>query len=319
MSESDLSSFSNYELLTALQLLVQKDHEGNAKVIRFLREVEERQLHLEKGCESLELFCQVVLGLTENQARTRVRAMRLTYSVPLAEEKIRAGELSLSVASLAQRKFIQAERDGEPLSAKKRCEIVDKLEHCSLSEAARVLAETLGGPAPPKEKKTAYAGGATRIEFTASATLMENIERLQELLSHKNFDGRLDLLFEHISELALEELEKKKTAKDDHAAGAKTETPWAKTENITRYIPVKTQRFVWLRDGGRCQFRDAETGRTCGSRRWVQIDHIIPFSQGGRHDATNLRLLCGAHNRFVYHRGKLCATKPREETAAAPA
>lgn len=295
MTAHDATHLSDLELISALKLLVEKDREANGRMISFLREVEQRQLHLERGCSTLELFCETFLGLTENQARARVRAMRLSYSVPLVEEMIRQGSLSLSVASLAQQRFAQAEKTGIPLSAKMRAEIVDKLSHCSVNEAERVLAETVGGPAPAKESKTAFADGATRLEFTASAALMENIERLHELLAHKNFDGRLDLLFEYVSELALEQIEK---AKFSEPAAVVT-----KTENITRFIPESARRSVWIRDGGSCQYRDPLSGRVCGSRRWVQIDHIVPFSQGGKHETSNLRLLCGAHNRFVYRRG----------------
>lgn len=296
MNAQETTGLSDFELITALKLLVKKDQEANGRLISFLKEVDQRQLYLRQGYETLELFCEVALGLTENQARSRVRAMRLTYSVPLVEEKIRQGDLSLSVASLAQQRFTWAEKAGIPLTAKNRVEIVDQLSGCSLRDAARVLAETIGGPVPSKEKKTAYAGGAMRLEFTASASLMETIERLHELLAHKNFDGRLDLLLEYVCEIALVELEKKTFAEPSAAAAVSV----AKTENITRHIPLPTQRAVWLRDRGCCQYRDEASGRTCGSRRWVQIDHIVLFSEGGTHEIGNLRLLCGAHNRYVY-------------------
>ncbi|HER34880.1 MAG TPA: HNH endonuclease [Halothiobacillaceae bacterium] len=38
------------------------------------------------------------------------------------------------------------------------------------------------------------------------------------------------------------------------------------------------------------------SGRRCNSRVRLQIDHIVPFSRGGRHNPSNLRLLCSAHN-----------------------
>jgi hypothetical protein len=42
---------------------------------------------------------------------------------------------------------------------------------------------------------------------------------------------------------------------------------------------------VWLRDGGRCV--------ECGSTQDIEIDHIIPLSQGGKpHDPDNQQLLC---------------------------
>jgi hypothetical protein len=54
-------------------------------------------------------------------------------------------------------------------------------------------------------------------------------------------------------------------------------------------IPYAVRRRVLLRDGGRCQH--------CGSYKDPQIDHIIPWSRGGTHDASNLQVLCGPCNR----------------------
>ena len=65
----------------------------------------------------------------------------------------------------------------------------------------------------------------------------------------------------------------------------------------TRAIAAAVRRHVWLRDRGRCTYRDPETGRCCGSRHLVQIDHIQPYAMGGPSSAENLRLLCAAHNR----------------------
>lgn len=55
-------------------------------------------------------------------------------------------------------------------------------------------------------------------------------------------------------------------------------------------IPEDVRRFVWQRDGGRCQ--------ECGSAELLQYDHIIPWSLGGADTAENLRLLCAECNRL---------------------
>ncbi len=51
----------------------------------------------------------------------------------------------------------------------------------------------------------------------------------------------------------------------------------------SRHIPKDTQRHVRARDGACHQ---------CGSAENLQFDHIVPFSKGGTHDISNLRLLC---------------------------
>ena len=84
------------------------------------------------------------------------------------------------------------------------------------------------------------------------------------------------------------------------AAGTKpagAATPAAKPRVTGRAIPAAVRRQVWQRDGGRCCYLDRRTGRRCNSRHMIEIDHIVPYAQGGGADPGNLRLLCHAHHR----------------------
>ena len=65
-------------------------------------------------------------------------------------------------------------------------------------------------------------------------------------------------------------------------------------EKRSRHIPASVRVSVLHRDGYKCLF--------CGcSAKQVQleVDHIIPFSQGGSNDPSNLQTLC-----FDCNRGK---------------
>ena len=66
----------------------------------------------------------------------------------------------------------------------------------------------------------------------------------------------------------------------------------------SRYIPVPVRREVWRRDGGCCSYVDPHSGRRCGSRFLLELDHIIPYALGGSAEPGNLRLHCAAHHRF---------------------
>jgi len=67
----------------------------------------------------------------------------------------------------------------------------------------------------------------------------------------------------------------------------------------SRYIPKKIKDQIWLRDNGRCQYKDKHNGKVCGSKHGLQMDHVFPYSWGGQNDEKNLRLLCGGHNRYL--------------------
>ena len=81
---------------------------------------------------------------------------------------------------------------------------------------------------------------------------------------------------------------------DDRLARAAA-TPRSGTR---RAIPARVKREVWQRDGGECSFVDPDSGRRCGSRFLLEIDHVVPYAVGGTHDAGNLRVYCGAHHRY---------------------
>ena len=66
----------------------------------------------------------------------------------------------------------------------------------------------------------------------------------------------------------------------------------------SRYIPAPVRREVWRRDGGCCSYVDPHSGRRCGSRFLLELDHIVPFALGGDAQPSNLRLHCSAHHRF---------------------
>lgn len=70
------------------------------------------------------------------------------------------------------------------------------------------------------------------------------------------------------------------------------------TEGRSRYVPTHLRRIVWLKADSRCEYVCIETGNRCNSNHALEIDHIHEFSQGGKTEAGNLRLLCDAHNRW---------------------
>lgn len=52
----------------------------------------------------------------------------------------------------------------------------------------------------------------------------------------------------------------------------------------SRAVPQDVKARVWQRDGGKCQ--------QCGDNRYLEFDHVIPWSQGGATSVDNLQILC---------------------------
>jgi beta-galactosidase beta subunit len=79
-------------------------------------------------------------------------------------------------------------------------------------------------------------------------------------------------------------------------------SPWERektsTLKVNRYIPSKLRDQIWVRDQGRCQFKNSKTKKICGSKDFLEIDHKYPFGLGGEHQEDNLQLRCKAHNQY---------------------
>ncbi len=81
-----------------------------------------------------------------------------------------------------------------------------------------------------------------------------------------------------------------------------------------RAIPAAVRRQVWERDGGCCSYVDPVSGRRCGSRHLLEIDHVVPYALGGSAEPDNLRLLCAAHHRYRHRHARLGAAAGRSGT-----
>ncbi len=70
---------------------------------------------------------------------------------------------------------------------------------------------------------------------------------------------------------------------------------------IARGVGSKLRRRILTRNGFTCQVCGAEAGQESGcepgKKCRLQIDHVIPVSQGGRDDEGNLRAVCVYYNK----------------------
>jgi len=150
------------------------------------------------------------------------------------------------------------------------------------------------------------------VQFTASAELRAKLERAKELLSHSVPSGNLPLLVERALD-ALIERELKRRTGDGKPRKRRALKPGS------RHVPLDVERQVRERDGDQCTFTDAQ-GRRCQERRFLTIEHSIPFALGGLPTPENLCLLCSAHNAYTARQvfGEVFIAEKRAERAARP-
>jgi hypothetical protein len=131
------------------------------------------------------------------------------------------------------------------------------------------------------------------LRVTLDAALKEDLETLAMLLSHKVPKGDLGAVLREAIRCGIEKHGKRKGA----VAPARKRIRKAGSDPAVNpsAIPAEVRREVWHRDGGRCVW-NGKDGRCCGSRWQVEIDHVVPPSQGGTSTIGNLRCLCRRHN-----------------------
>ena len=134
-----------------------------------------------------------------------------------------------------------------------------------------------------------------RVQFTASATLRDKLERLQALMRSSVPDGDLAQIIDVAVTEKLERLEARRFAKTKKPRKSLAETD---TTPRSRHIPAAVRRAVHDRDGGRCTYKDTH-GRRCTRRHDLEFHHREPFGQGGDHSAQTLCLMCRTHNTLM--------------------
>lgn len=340
-------NLSNEELVNETKAAVASERTAAAEVIRLFQEIAARKLFLDYGYPTLFEMVTKHFGYCAASAHRRIQSARLINDLPEVEAKIESGELSLTAASQLQSFFY---RDASDYSRAERIELVETCMNRSTRDIERELCRR-NPEREKRETVRAVSENRLRVSFSISAELNDKIDHLKSLLSHAEANLTTEHLLERLVELGLDRHDPKRKAARAESRSAKRATnkidaihPKADCESYqstessyespttkindqsailasslpapevrTRYVPASEKHKVARAyDGGGCEFIHEASGRRCGSKHFLQLDHIDSFSTGGENTADNLQMFCGAHNRLKWHRG--CSVR---ETAVA--
>jgi hypothetical protein len=135
----------------------------------------------------------------------------------------------------------------------------------------------------------------SRLHVTVSRRFLEKLKAAIAALSHAHPGGDMEEILEAGLDLVLVE----HAGRRGLVSRPRKEAP--PSDPGSPHIPAHVKRAVWIRDGGRCQFR-MEDGSTCGSTFQVEFDHIRPRALGGPSTIENVRLACKPHNGLAARR-----------------
>ncbi|HEY7515293.1 MAG TPA: hypothetical protein VIC87_12475, partial [Vicinamibacteria bacterium] len=324
----DPDRISDDDLLRRLHALLVDSRATESDLVAHIGEVDARRLYAREAAPSMHLYCTKVLHLSDAEAFLRITAARAARAYPLILEMLADGRLHLSAisrlaphltaenqAELLLRAVHKTRREVEELVAgldprPDAPTVVRKLPAKSGPEgpglalcpgeapatpAAALCPDRVGSsfPSGPPARIEPLAPARYKVQFTASATFREKLERLQALMRSRVPDGDLARLLEEAVTEKLERLEARRFART-----ARPRTEKVPKDDGSRYLPAALRRAVNARDENRCRFVDGQ-GRRCPERHRLEYHHRDPFGRGGARTLANVCLMCRAHNLYL--------------------
>jgi hypothetical protein len=323
-----LSLLSDEALFQGLHAVLSAHRSCTVDLIAHLAELDARKAHLGLGFSSLFVYCVERLGFSEDEACRRIDAARLSRQFPHILVLLAAGELTLTTVGLLKQHLTQ-ENAAELLAgvSKKpsraaREWLAARFPRPNVTAgiralpqqlpAASVVQTTLDTPnqvaviAPPDAAKPPpiiqppsvtprarvepLSAERFAIRLTVSRSVRDAFELARDLLRHRNPTGDFEIVFELAVRGLVERLERERF-------GRTTRPSKTRTGKRTR-VANETRRTVVDRDGFGCDFV-GEDGHRCGSRAFLEFDHVDPLGTGAGSRPDNVRLLCFAHNQFA--------------------
>jgi hypothetical protein len=271
----NLQRLSNEELALNLKNLISKEREILSEILEHILEIDRRQFFLKMAYSSLFDYLTKHLGYSAGSAQRRIDAARLMKEVPELSEKLESGSLNLSQVSLVQKAIRQ-----KKAIVNKR-EILESLENKSFFESQSIVSKAFDLEIKEQTKITNQKDESIRLEVTLTKSQWEKLQEMKSLLP--NGSGEWSEVLEYLADKVIEKKTKAKTLPK----------PSEKRINISMRKHIKNRDQC-------CQHRDKITGRICGTKLNLQIDHIKPIWAGGQSTIENLQLLCANHNRYRY-------------------
>ena len=285
---------SNNDLMARLSKLVQSERKIMHLILECIAEIDSRKLYLEKAHPSLYEFLVKEFGYSPSAAVRRIESARLLREVPEVSQKIESGALNLSQLSQLQQatRLVQKTEHRKVASFEKR-ELLLKIENTTQAKTELILAQELALPVLTQNKTTTHRDESVTLTITLSKEQMRLLEQVQDLMAHAVPEKKWSELITYLAEKEVQRRTLiKKTSVTTTATGVKRRSH---RKPIKPSIKKSILQFQTC-----CQYKDPDSGKICGSKRFLQIDHINSVCVGGGNERENLQILCGQHNRYKY-------------------
>ena len=230
-----VGDLSNDELLDRLHAHVGRGNAWLVGLLAYLAELDARRLYAEQACTSTWDYCVRRLGMSEGEAQRRIAVARLVRSFPMAggylergaihlcalyemhkhitpdnhEELLREamGKTTKAVAAMIAARFPRADVHAciEPLAPQPALPIATRevLAPTAVPSPAVVPSQT-------RPRVEPLSASRYRVALTISSETKAKLERVRDLMRHRNPTGDLEKIFEVSLDLLLTKLEKER-------------------------------------------------------------------------------------------------------------
>lgn len=305
-------SLSKEELISQFGKLVQTERKITEQVLEHIVEIDRRKIYLEKAYPSLFEYLVKGYGYSPSSAMRRIESARLLKEIPEVSEKLKSGAINLSQLAKVQQTVRAVQKTSHlKICTQQKKELLNLIEFKTQAKTELILAQKFDLPPTHLEKEKVHRNESITLTMTFSKEQMAILEKAQNLMGHMVSGQKWAELFTHLAEKEINrrspKVEIKKimnqngqTKIEKHTDVTKQKNQSPRLEVRPKHISLKTRKEALNPDTACCQFRDPATNKTCGSLKFLQIDHIQPRWAGGLNDPSNLQVLCAQHNRYSY-------------------
>jgi hypothetical protein len=264
---------------------------SEAELLESIIEVDQHKLYEKFGLNYLTTYCVKHMGLDETVAGVLVRVARKSRAVPELKQAVVDGDVSIS----------NARTIASVITRDNQAEWIEKAKTLPKHKLEREVASV--SPAKAKPEKARFVGnGRVQIVLNLSEEEYEQRCRIKNLVSQGLRKTATDSEVE-VAMMNCYQFHRDPVKKAERAANRKCKERAASQDasSESENIPAEVEHIVNLRDGGKCQGRNAD-GTICGSMHWPHFHHIIPKSKSGKDVPENIITLCSAHHRLWHKR-----------------
>ena len=239
---------------------------------------------------SLHCYAVEALRLSEDQAYQYTRVALKAMQVPELQKAIQKGELKIS----------NARRILKVMTPETKTEWIEKATNLTQRELEKEVVKVNPQEAV-RDRIKPIAQDLSELRMSIPKDVEEMITRIKDLESQRT--RKPAELIDVLRQSFLAYLKQN----DPFLKARRNIDKPTKQVSVSRQtgrtvIPANVRHEVRIRDQDQCVYKDNQ-GRRCPNRRWLEVHHVIPVSQGGRNTVENLVTLCHPHHKFQHQWG----------------